>query len=112
MSAADALAPFVGHVLASWRGHDAGADDEAAVRALVAASSADAAGLDPATAPEREARVAALLADPVLLAALFQHIDLLFQARAREAPGVSALILAAVERASHAEAMARAGSAP
>ncbi|MBI3790387.1 MAG: hypothetical protein HY275_05870 [Gemmatimonadetes bacterium] len=95
----DPLAPFLTHVLASWRGAAATREDEQSLRAFIAASSADAAGRDPLTAPEREARVARLLADPALLAALFQHIDVLFASRAREAPGVAALVMAAIERA-------------
>ncbi len=102
----DPLAPFVSHVLVQWRGVGAAGEDERSVRALIAASSADAAGRDPAHAAERDARVTRLLEDPTLLAALFQNIDLLFAEKAREAPGVSALIMAAVERASDAEARA------
>ena len=100
----DPLAPFVSHVLELWRGAHRAAADDAALRALIAASSADAAGRDPAHAAEREERVSLLLADPVLLAAIFQNIDLLFAHRAREAPGVSALVMATIERAADIEA--------
>ncbi len=100
----DALAPFVSHVLGLWRGPSRTAADEASLRTLIAASSADAAGRDPAFAAERDMRVARLLDDPMLLAAIFQNIDLLFANRAREAPGVSALVMAAIERAAQAEA--------
>ncbi len=100
----DPLAPFVMHALELWRGATRTSADEASLRALIAASSADAAGRDPAFAPEREARVARLLDDPTLLAALFQNIDLLYASKAREAPGVSALVMAAIERAADAEA--------
>jgi hypothetical protein len=100
----DPLAPFVSHVLVQWHGDARTPGDEADLRALIAASSADAAGRDPAFAAEREQRVARLLADPVLLAALFQNIDLLFAQRAREAAGVSTLVMAAIERATDIEA--------
>lgn len=100
----DALAPFVSHVLELWRGPTRTNVDDASLRALIAASSADAAGRDPAHAAEREARVARLLDDPMLLAAIFQNIDLLYANKAREAPGVSALVMAAIERAAQAEA--------
>lgn len=103
-SSADPLAPFVAHVLTLWRGVRQTPADAASLRALIAASSADAAGRDPAHAAEREHRVARLLDDPALLAAIFQNIDLLFAHRAREAPGVSALVMAAIERAADAEA--------
>ena len=108
--AGDPLAPFVRHVLDLWQGDAASASERDAadidLRALVAASSADAAGRDPAGAAEREARITRLLDDPALLAAIFQNIDLLYAHKAREAPGVSALVMAAVERASEDEARA------
>ena len=105
--ASDPLLPFVTHVVTLWRGARSSSTEQTDaardLRALVAASSADAAGRDPAHAAEREARIARLLADPVLLAAIFQNIDLLYAHRSREAPGVSALVMTVMERARDAE---------
>ena len=106
-AANDPLGPFVAHVCDSWRGHGqapaARALAERDVRAFIAASSADGAGRDPAHEADRERRVARLLDDPPLLAALFQHMDVLFASRAREAAGVAAIVMATAERAADAE---------
>ena len=106
-AATDPLGPFVAHVCDSWRGHGqapaARALAERDVRAFIAASSADGAGRDPAHEADRERRVARLLDDPPLLAALFQHMDVLFASRAREAAGVAAIVMATAERAADAE---------